>query len=141
LKTRFTPLVKIKKSDLDKCERDLSKANEDKKNAQKALDEAYRQLEQTSHIKDGTMSQFLQERAVLDIQRGVIEQKRSWLNFASQQLEQFKQRYNDSAIEYEKYKYLETQEIAKLLKIKAKAEAKQLDESALHSFMFKQERK
>jgi len=139
MKTRFTPLVKIKKNDLDKCERDFSRANKDKQNAQSALDDAYLQLKETSALSQGTMAQMLQERTILDIQRNVIEQKRSWLNFASEQVIQFQETLQKSAIEYEKYKYLEIKEIEVILKKRAKLEAKQLDESALHSFMYRQE--
>ena len=139
MKTRFTPLVKIKKNDLDKCERDFSRANKDKENAQQALDDAYLQLKETSALSQGTMAQMLQERTILDIQRNVIEQKRSWLSFASEQVIQFQETLRKSAIEYEKYKYLETKEIEVILKKRAKLEAKQLDESALHSFMYQQE--
>ncbi len=139
MKTRFTPLVKIKKNDLDRCEREFSRANRDKQNAQKALDDAYLQLKETSALSQGTMAQMLQERTILDIQRNVIEQKRSWLSFALDQVIQFKETLRKSAIEYEKYKYLETKEIEVILKKRAKLEAKQLDESALHSFMYQQE--
>ena len=139
MKTRFTPLVKIKKNDLDRCERDFSRANKDKQNAQQALDDAYLQLKETSALSQGTMAQMLQERTILDIQRNIIEQKRSWLSFASEQVIQFKEILRKSAIEYEKYKYLETKEIEVILKKRAQIEAKQLDESALHSFMYQQE--
>lgn len=139
MKTRFTPLVKIKKNDLDKCERDFSRANKDKQNAQNALDNAYLQLKETSALSTGTMAQMLQERTIIEMQRNVIEQKRLWLNFASQQVVEFQKILQKSAIEYEKYKYLETKEIEVILKKRAQAEAKQLDESALHSYMYQQD--
>ncbi|MEA3521402.1 MAG: flagellar export protein FliJ [Campylobacterota bacterium] len=139
MKTRFTPLVKIKKNSLDKCERDFSRANRDKQNAQSALDDAYLQLKETSSLSQGNMSDMLQERTILDIQRNVIEQKRSWLNFASQQVTQLKKLLQEATIEYEKYKYLETKEIEMILKKRAQVEMKQLDESALHSFMYRQD--
>ena len=139
MKTRFTPLVRIKKNNLDRCERDFSRANKDKQNAQQALDDAYLQLKETSALSQGTMAQMLQERTILDIQRNIIAQKRSWLNFASEQVIQFQETLRKSAIEYEKYKYLETKEIEVILKKRAQIEAKQLDESALHSFMYRQE--
>ncbi len=139
MKTRFTPLVKIKKNDLDKCERDLLKANRDKENALSALNEAYSQLKKISIPTDGKISDMLQERAILQIQRDIIKQKQEWLEFASNQVEQFKKVLNNLAIEYEKYKYLETQEIQQILQKRSKEEMKLLDESALHSYMYRQE--
>ena len=140
MKTRFTSLVKIKKNNLDKCERDLLKANEDKKNAQTALKEAYMQLKKIDFPKEGKISDMLQERAVLQIQRNIIQQKQSWLNFASQQVQQFREILHQSAIEYEKYKYLETKEVEFILKKRSQEEMKLLDESALHSYMYRQEK-
>jgi flagellar export protein FliJ len=139
MKTRFTPLVKVKKNNLDKCERDLLKANEDKKSAELALDEAYKQLKEINLPTHGKISDMLQERTILQIQRNIIQQRHSWLNFASKQVEQFKEILHKSAIEYEKYKYLETKEIELILKKRAQEEMKTLDESALQSYMYKQE--
>jgi flagellar export protein FliJ len=139
MKTRFTPLVKVKKNNLDKCERDLLKANEDKKSAELALDEAYKQLKEINLPTHGKISDMLQERTILQIQRNIIQQRHSWLNFASKQVEQFKEILHKSAIEYEKYKYLETKEIELILKKRAQEEMKTLDESALQSYMYRQE--
>ena len=138
MKTRFTPLVKIKKNNLDKCERDLLQANEDKKNAQTALDEAYKQLKEINTPTQGIISDMLQERTILQIQRNIIQKNQSWLNFASQQADQFKEILRKAAIEYEKYKYLETKEIEVILKKRSQDEMKLLDESALHSYMYRQ---
>ncbi|MEA1918424.1 MAG: flagellar FliJ family protein [Campylobacterota bacterium] len=135
MKTRFTPLVKMKQNILNKCERDLSQANEDKKNAKSALDAAYLQLQETRSLTQGTVNQMLQERAILEIQRNVIDEKRAWLNFASNQVVAFQKKYKELSVEYEKYRYLEAQEIKTIVKKRTKLETKELDESALLSFM------
>jgi len=137
MKTRFTPLVKIKKNSMDKCEQDLSRAFQNRQNAEEALKAAYLQLQQTTSLTQGSMSQMLQERTILDIQRKVIEEKRSWLDAASEQVTQFQKSLRQSIIEYEKFKYLETKEIEVVIKKREKAEMKSLDESALHSYMYK----
>jgi flagellar export protein FliJ len=139
MKTRFTPLVKIKKNSMDKCEQDLSRAYQNKQNAQTALEAAYHELQKTTSLTQGTMHQMLQERTILDIQRNVIEEKRSWLDAASEQVVQFQGRFREAVIEYEKFKYLETKEVEAAFKKRAKSEMKSLDESALHSFMHRQD--
>jgi flagellar export protein FliJ len=136
MKTRFTPLVKIKKNSMDKCEQDLSRAYQNRQNAEAALEAAYLQLQQTTSLTQGTMHQMLQERTILDIQRSVIQDKRAWLHAASEQVVQFQESLRQSVIEYEKFKYLETKEVEAALKKRAKNEIKSLDESALHSFMY-----
>ncbi len=139
MKTRFSPLVRIKKDTLDKCERELLQANENRKNAELALDEAYLQLKKISSTTHGKISDMIQERTILQIQRNIIQEKRSWLEYAVKQVEQLKELLNKSAIEYEKYKYLETKEIEMIMKKRSLQEMKLMNESALHSYMYKQE--
>jgi len=137
MKTRFTPLVKIKKNSRDKCEQDLSRALQNRQNAEAALEAAYLQLQQTSSLTEGSMQQLLQERTIIDIQRKVIEEKRSWFHAASEQVVQFQKSLRQSIIQYEKFKYLETKEVEVVIKQREKAEMKSLDESALLSYMYR----
>lgn len=135
MKTRFTPLVKIKKSAMDKCENKLSIANKNLQNAHLALDNAYDELQQTSIPQSGSISMMLQARALQDAQRQLIDEKKSWLEFAKEQYHSAKLILKDASIEYEKFKYLELDEIKKNLKKLAKIEAKDMDEVALMGYM------
>ncbi len=137
MKTRFTPLVKIKKGAMDKCENELSIANKNLQNAHISLDEAYNELKKTSLPNSGTISMMLQVKTLQESQRNLIEEKKSWLNFAKEQHQSAKELLKKSSVEYEKFKYLELDEIKKNLKKLAQQEAKDMDEVALMGYMRK----
>ena len=140
MKTRFTPLVKIKKSAMDKCENELSIANKNLKNAHDSLDIAYDELRHTSLPQSGTISLMLQTKSLQDAQRALIEEKKSWLVFAKEQYSTAKDLLKNASMEYEKFKYLELEEIKEQLKKMAQQEAKDMDEVALMGYMRKKKK-
>ncbi len=131
MKTRFTPLVKLKKSTMDKSEQVVQKANADLNSAATALEISYKVLDEIVPPQSGTMSDFLASRTLLSSGRGLIKHNHEWVLFAKNQVLQAKEKLKLDMIEHEKFKYLELQEIQKeLKKIKLK-EMKDLDEVAL----------
>jgi len=139
MKTRFTPLVKIKKNLFDKSERQLAKANLEHQKAQEALERALYDLHHNTSLTSGTMSDMLQQRQILQMQRNVVVQSRTVVERTRLQVEAAKKELRNALMQYEKFKYLETQEVEAILLKQAKAEQKMLDESALHGFMLRQE--
>ena len=131
MKTRFSSLVTIKKSTMQKSERVLQAANADLNNASIALQISYDSLKDVEPPSQGTMSQMLASRTLLDSQRGLIAHNKEWVNFAKNQVSQAKEKLKLDMIEHEKFKYLELEEIKKVLKEKKIQEAKDLDEVAL----------
>ena len=59
---------------------------------------------------------------------------KEWINFANSQLLQAKKQLKKDMIEYEKFNYLEVQEIKKIIKKQKEQEAKDLDEVALMTY-------
>ncbi|NCO02440.1 MAG: FliJ family protein [Epsilonproteobacteria bacterium] len=131
MKTRFSSLVTLKKSTMDKSERVVQKANADLNSATQALELSYDSLQDIDSPQSGTMSDMLVSRTLLSYQRGTIEHNKAWVEFSKNQLLQAKKQLKADMIEHEKFKYLEFEEIKKALKIKAIQEAKDLDEIAL----------
>jgi len=131
MKTRFSSLVTIKKSTMQKSERVLQAANADLNNASIALQISYDSLKDVEPPSQGTMSQMLASRTLLDSQRGLIAHNKEWISFAKNQVSQAKEKLKLDMIEHEKFKYLELEEIKKVLKEKKIQEAKDLDEVAL----------
>ena len=134
MKTRYSPLVKLKKSTMDKSERLVQQKNADLNNAIDALKNSYEFLEDIEQPSSGNINDLLASRRLLSSQRDLIDHNKSWVNFAKDQLEDAKNQFKKDMIEYEKYKYLDFQEIKKYqqeLKVK---EAKNLDEVALMTF-------
>lgn len=134
MKTRFSSLVKLKKSTMQKSEQILQKANLNLSNAAAALEHSYASLNDIEPPKSGTMSDMLSSRTLLHSQRELINHNKKWVDFATSQVNQAKQQLKLDMIEHEKFQYLELQEIKQeLKKIKAK-EAKDLDEVALMTY-------
>ena len=107
MKTRYTPLLEIKKNDLDRCERDLQQANAAFNNAQVSLKEAYATLESLQIPQHGTIQDMLSARTYISSQRMVVNDKKNWLTFAQNQVELAAQKVKKSNIEYEKFKYFQ----------------------------------
>lgn len=134
MKTRFSSLVKLKKSTMQKSERVVQKANADLNSASMALKLSYNSLKDVEAPKTGTMSDFLASRTLLDSQRGIIEHNKGWVGFAKNQVDQAKEQLKLDMIEHEKFKYLELEEIKKEIKKKRLQEVKDLDEVALMTY-------
>ncbi len=138
MKTRFSSLVKLKKSVMDKSERVVQKANADLNSAAVALEISYQSINEIKSPTSGNMSDFLASRTLLSSGRGLIEHNKGWVGFAKNQVNQAKEKLKLDMIEHEKFKHLELQEIQKeIKKIKLK-ESKELDEIALMTHSYKE---
>lgn len=134
MKSRYTPLVKLKKKDLDHAERDLIAANNALANASDALDHAYKTLLELSLPTHGTVAKLVQSQMIIQAQHTSIEQCRERLVTAEQQQLEMQNRFKSAMIDFEKFKYIELQEAqAAIAKIK-KEEAKMLDEIGIMTY-------
>ena len=134
MKTRFSSLVKLKKTTMDKSERVVQKANADLNSASMALEISYQSIQGIAPPQSGSMKEFLASRTLLSSGRGIIEHNKEWVNFAQNQVDQAKEKLKLDMIEHEKFKYLELQEIEKHIKKLKEKEAKDLDEVALMTY-------
>ena len=131
MKTRFSSLVTVKKNTMQKSERVLQKANQNLQNAQAALQTSLLELQKITTPHEGSMAEFLANRSLLDAQRALIAHNKGWVEYAQKEVLEAKEQLKRDMIEYEKFKYLELQEIEKILKAQKIQEAKDLDEVAL----------
>lgn len=134
MKTRFSALVQLKKDTMQKSERALERANADIKNATIALELSYKSLQDIEMPSQGTISNFLAHKTLLESARNIIRKNQEWLEFTKQQHYLAKQKLQKDMIEYEKFNYLEVEELKKLQKERDIAEAKELDEIALMTY-------
>ena len=132
--TRYSPLVKLKKSTMDKSETLVQKASADLNSASTALSLSYSSLDEIQTPSKGSITDLLASRSLFASQRNLIDNNRKWVSFAEHQVNAAKEQLKIDMIEYEKYKYLEFQEIKKALKEKKIQEAKDLDEIALMTY-------
>jgi len=116
---------------MQKSERVVQKANADLNSAAMALQISYDCLKDVEPPQSGTMGDFLASRTLLDSQRGIIKHNNQWVGYAKNQVKIAKEQLKSDMIDFEKFKYLEMQDIEKELKKKKLQEAKDLDEVAL----------
>ena len=138
MKTRFSSLVTLKKSTMQKSERVVQSANADLNSAATALEISYNRLDEIESPNSGTMSQMLASRSLLSSQRSQITHNQEWVEFAKKQVESAKEQLKLDMIEHEKFKYLELVEIKKMIKKIKLQEAKDLDEIALMTYARKE---
>jgi len=134
MKTRFSSLVTVKKSAMKKSERVVQRANADLNNAVIALQISKNSLNSIATPEKGFMSDFLASRTLLDSGRNLIKHNQEWVTYSKNQVEIAKEQLKIDMIEYEKFKYLDLQEIKKIIKKQKILDAKELDEVALMTF-------
>lgn len=134
MKTRFSPLVKLKKNTMQKSEQVVQRANADLNSAATALEISYQSIQEITPPQSGSMKEFLASRSLLSSGRGVIRHNQEWLNYAKNQVKQAKEKLKLDMIEHEKFKYLELQEINKEMKKIKLQEMKDLDEVTLMTY-------
>jgi flagellar biosynthesis chaperone FliJ len=134
MKTRYSSLVTLKKSALNQSEQALQNANANLNTATMQLKLSYDVLETVQAPQSGSMAQMNSSRILMQSQRAVIKHNQEWLSFAQEQVELAKKQLKKDMIEYEKFHYLELEEIKKKLKEIKLKEAKDLDEVALMTY-------
>lgn len=133
--TKYTSLVRLKKNKMLEVERELMEASKRVDEAQEKLHVAYEALNDATAISSGKMQNFLQSRALIEAQRAVIETFKHQVNEAIAKKEHYQALFKESSIEYEKFNFLELQEIKKEIARMKQKEQKDLDEMAIQTFM------
>lgn len=128
MKSKYVPLVKLKKKSLDTAERALIGANNALSSASDKLNRAYEELSRMSLPTKGSVGEFTQATAMIHAQHQSIEQCQQALQIAQQRQIQMRDRFKAAMIDFEKFKYLEVQEMNAHLKQLKDQEAKMLDE-------------
>lgn len=134
MRTRFSSLVNVKKNIMQKSQMLVLSANQSLQNAQNALQDAYNELELIVTPKSGKIGDLIAFRALVDAQRHLIKHNEEWFAFAKKELAAANETLKLHMVEYEKFKYLELQEIKAALEKSKKLEAKNLDEIAIMGF-------
>jgi len=134
MKTRYTSLVNVKKNIMQKSERVLQTANANLNSALIALELSLNELKNIDTPTIGQISDFLSARTLLDSQRAIIEHNQEWTKFARNEIKNAQEKLKLDMIEYEKFNYLELEELQVILAKRKREEAKDLDEIALMTY-------
>lgn len=109
----------------------MTRANIMLQDALYTLDESYVKIDSIATPTSGYVQDFLSKRALLDIQRDVINYNKERVEFCKNQLQDAKLQLKKDNMEFEKFKYLELQEIKKEQQKLKLQESKRLDEVAI----------
>jgi len=134
MKTRYTSLVSVKKNIMQRSERALQAANANLNSATAALEISLSELATIEAPSSGKISDYLSSRVLLDAQRNLIKHNEEWVSFAKTQIKEAQERLKADMIEYEKFHYLDLEEIKEILRKRKIQEAKDLDEIALMTY-------
>ncbi len=132
--SKFASITRFKKIKLDEAEANLQKAYKRLYKAQDELENSKRELEKLTPPSSGDMKSFLAQRGLVDAQFKLIEKNKNWVAYESNQINALKDELKKAYIEYEKFKYLEYEDIKRFLKAKKIKESKELDDIATISF-------
>ncbi len=137
MKTRFTPLVKVKKDSMQKCEREFQHSSRLLQLAESTLQQAIEALNASSTPSSGEVSQLLRSRTLIEVQRGIVERCRDEAEAAQTALERSREALRLAMLEYEKFKYLEAEQIKAALQKEKRRQQRELDEIAVQNYGLK----
>lgn len=128
MKSRYEPLVKLKKQALDKAEQQLMSANAEVTLSDAVLLNAYAELSSLESPLNGSIGELFQAKMILQAQHREIQACRLRAQRARSNQDKAREAFRLSRIEFEKFNYLELQEVEALIAKVKYEEAKMLDE-------------
>lgn len=134
MKTKFTPVVKLRQNKLDEIELALNKARAYEITLKSQLERTRMLLASKPFPKSGDFASLqiaLSSQALLTKQIDELKQK---ITQIAKQILNLQNAHKTAYIELEKVKYLENNEIKEILKERAKIASKNLDEIATQRF-------
>jgi flagellar biosynthesis chaperone FliJ len=131
MKTKFDSIVKVKKQIADNIEQDIAKIN----SAIAELEEKIKQKEEEflnfTPPKSGSFAEFTQIKLEQNFLKNEIDTLKSQLAMLNARKNDLLEELKKARLEYEKMKYLQGEEIKKILKQERIKEAQDMDEVAI----------
>ena len=131
MKTKFDSVVKLKKQTLDNIERNLQKINASIQNLNARIEELNNTLLSFTFPKEGNFALLNQIKHQQHIIRDEIMNIKNQILVLEGRKKELLDELKKANIEYEKMKYLQAEEIKKILKEKKLKEARDMDEIAI----------
>jgi len=128
MNSKFTPIVKVRKQQMDRVETLLAKARYEKKEIDFKLEATYKEIEKMETPKEGSISLMTLFRENLAILRGEKSALEERLQIARKKVEQLQDKYKKALREYEKIKYLEERDFEEWMKKINRQEQLDMDE-------------
>ncbi|RAZ39437.1 flagellar export protein FliJ [Campylobacter hyointestinalis] len=136
MNTKFSQVIKLKKQNLDKIEICLAKCKTLRSQLEDLLKKATLELGSYKFPKGGNfivMKSSLEEQRLLREHKDDLIEK---LSLNQKEIMHYELQYKKAYMEFEKIRYLEQEEIKKILEKAKKDEAIMLDEIAIQRYSF-----
>ncbi|ANE34958.1 flagellar FliJ family protein [Campylobacter hyointestinalis] len=136
MNTKFSQVIKLKKQNLDKIEICLAKCRTLRSQLEDLLKKATLELSSHKFPKGGNfivMKSSLEEQRLLREHKDDLIEK---LSLNQKEIMHYELQYKKAYMEFEKIRYLEQEEIKKILEKAKKDEAIMLDEIAIQRYSF-----
>jgi len=131
MKTKFDSVVKVKKQKVDTIERNLQKINSSIQNLKNKTEELTKTLLSFSLPKEGNFALLNQIKHQQHILRDEIQKLKNQIVILENRKKELLEELKKANIDYEKMKYLQAEEIKKMIKEKRLKEARDMDEIAI----------
>ncbi|MBS4235599.1 flagellar export protein FliJ [Campylobacter vulpis] len=140
MKSKFNAVIKVKKQQLDKAQTDLNAALQRQKENEKLLGLAQQELLNLGSLKGQISSEELRANVFMEgVAREALARAKEKVELSHKEINHYQFLYQKAHLDYEKMKYLQSEELKVMQKAMQKAEEKFLDELAVSRF-FKKEK-
>ena len=130
MKTRFSPILKLKISAMNKIELEIKEVNNLIFAKKQEIEALHRTMGEFAPPNTQEYRQFLAFREILSNLREKIKEENNFLAMLQSRRIDTKKRFDKAKIEYEKINALHLEEVQELLKMAQRREAKEQDELA-----------
>ncbi|TKX28365.1 hypothetical protein CQA38_08325 [Campylobacter sp. MIT 12-5580] len=131
MKSKYSSVLKVKKQGLDKAEQNLSKAKQRQAQNELAFQNASLECANFALPQNGNTQMLKQSLEMLEIARSVKERAKEKLELSQKEVLHYQTLYKRASLDYEKIKYLQSEEFKAMQKRLKKEEEKFLDEIAI----------
>ncbi|EDP6838390.1 flagellar export protein FliJ [Campylobacter upsaliensis] len=138
MKSKFNAVIKVKKQQLDKAQTDLNAALQRQKENERLLGLAQEELLNLGSLKGQISSEELRANVFMEgVAREALTRAKEKVELSHKEVNHYQFLYKKAHLDYEKIKYLQSEELKAMQKAMQKAEEKFLDELAISRFLKK----
>ncbi|EAI6709991.1 flagellar export protein FliJ [Campylobacter felis] len=138
MKSKFNAVIKVKKQQFDKAQTDLNAALQRQKENERLLGLAQEELLNLGSLKGQISSEELRANVFMEgVAREALARAKEKVELSHKEVNHYQFLYKKAHLDYEKIKYLQSEELKAMQKAMQKAEEKFLDELAISRFFKK----
>ena len=134
LKTKYKPIMNIRKQSVKKIENELMQINYKIQNIKEEIVNLENEIPNSTIPQSGNFALIISIKESITVYRLEIDRKKDIIKIIETQKEDIKQKLIEANMEYEKVKHLHDVEVQTIIKIRKKKEEEEMNEIALMLF-------